>query len=82
LRTATDSIRDLTPDPVEGDAEIRQGGRCYALLLPKQAQQEVFGADIWMVELPGLVLGKDDGPACTVSESLEHDAPFHRPRPS
>jgi hypothetical protein len=37
-----------------------------------QSQKDVFGADVVVVEHPGLFLSQDDDPAGTVSKSFEH----------
>jgi hypothetical protein len=35
-------------------------------------EQDVLGADVVVVEHPGLFLGQDDDPPCAVGEPLEH----------
>jgi hypothetical protein len=37
-----------------------------------QAQEDVLGADVVVVEHPGLFLGQDDHPAGSVGEPFEH----------
>jgi hypothetical protein len=37
-----------------------------------QAQEDVLGADVVVVEHPGLFLGQDDHPTGSVGEPFEH----------
>ena len=54
----------------------RLGGDALALV--DEAEQDVLGADVVVVEHPGLFLGQDDDPASPVGEPLEHlHSPHH-----
>ena len=48
----------------------RLGGDALALV--DQPEQDVLGADVVVVEHPGLFLGQDDDATCAVGEPLEH----------
>jgi len=91
LLALADDLLDLLPDALEGNAKRLQRLRCNTLALVDQAQQDVLGPDVVVVEHPGLFLGQDDNPPCAVGEPLEHshsllaaragrqlDAPRHR----
>ena len=72
LLALADDLLDLLADGLERDAERleRLGGDALALV--DQAEQDVLGADVVVVEHPGLFLGQDDNPPRAVGESLEH----------
>ena len=72
LLALADDLLDLLADALEGDAEALQGLRGDALTLVDQAEQDVLGADVVVVEHPGLFLGQDDNPSRSVGEPLEH----------
>jgi hypothetical protein len=44
-----------------------------------QPEQDVLGADVVVLEHPGLFLSQDDDPPRAVGEALEHDIPIMRP---
>jgi hypothetical protein len=44
-----------------------------------QPEQDVLGAEVVVVEHPGLFLSQDDDPPRAVGEALEHDVPIVRP---
>ena len=67
-----DDLLDLLADPLQGDAERFQRTRRHTLALVDEAQQDVLGADVVVVQQPRLFLGQDDHPASTIRESLEH----------
>src|SRR6185503_17587891 len=48
--------------------------RCEALLLAEQAEQDVFGTDVVVLERPRLVLGENDDLAGSFGEAFEHCA--------
>ena len=63
---------DLLADAVAGEAEARQDLAADRLGLAEQAEQDVLGPDVVVVQQPRLFLGQDDDVARSVSESLEH----------
>src|SRR5690606_15736853 len=74
LLALADDLLHLGADGVERDAERVERLRGDTFTLVDQAQEDVLGADVVVVEHPRLFLGKDDHPTCTVGESLEHTA--------
>src|SRR6476659_9992059 len=72
LLALADDLFDLLAHRVQRDAEGLQGLRGDALTLMDQAQQDVLGPDVVVVEHPSLSLGQDDNPTCAVGEPLEH----------
>ena len=78
LLALADDLLDLLAHGLERDAEglERLGGDALALV--DEAEQDVLGADVVVVEHPGLFLGQDDDPAGAVGEPLEHlHSPHH-----
>jgi len=69
-------LDDLPADPVEAGAQLDQHLGGHALALADQPEQDVLGADVVVVEEPGLLLGEHDHPPGPVGETLEHR---HRP---
>jgi len=67
-----DGLLDLPPGGAEGDAEAVQCRRGGATVLAQEAEQDVLGADVGVVEPPGLLLGEDHDPARIVAHPLEH----------
>ena len=82
LLALADDLLDLAADALQRDAQRLQrlGGDAFALV--DQTQQDVLGADVVVVEHPGLFLRQDDHPAGTVGKSFEHwwlpALPHHR----
>ena len=72
LLALADDVLDLLTHGVERDAERLQRLGRDALALVDQAEQDVLGPDVVVVEHPRLFLGEDDHTTGTVSESLEH----------
>ena len=72
LLALADDLLDLLADALQGDAEALQRLGGDALALVDQAEQDVLGADVVVVEHPGLFLGQDDHPPRSVGEPLEH----------
>ena len=72
LLALADDLLDLRAHGLERDAEALEGLGGDALALVDQAEQDVLGADVVVVEHAGLFLGQDDHPAGSVGEPLEH----------
>src|SRR6185437_11763719 len=72
LLALADDLLDLLTDALQGDPEGLQGLRGHALPLVDEAKEDVLGADVVVVEHPGLFLGQDDNTPCSVGEPLEH----------
>ena len=66
----------ISADPVthrlELDVEGAQRLRRDALVLPDQPEQQVLGADIAVMEEPGLLLCQHDDAPGAIGEPLEH----------
>ena len=71
LVALADDARDLGTDLLHGDVERLEDAGSEALLLAKQAQQDVLGADVVVLERPRLVLCENDDLPCAFGESLE-----------
>jgi hypothetical protein len=71
-RAALDDLLDLGPDLLQVDAEVLQHGRGDAAALLDQAEQDVLGADVLVVEALGFLLGKVHHLAGAISEPVEH----------
>ena len=67
-----DDLLDLPADTLERDPEARERLAGDAVVLPNQAEQQVLGPDVVVVQHPRLFLGQDDGAAGSVGEALEH----------
>ena len=80
LLTLADDLLDLLAHSLEGDAEALQGLRGHAFALVDQAEQDVLGADVVVIEHPGLFLGQDDHASGSVGEPLEHSRSLPSPR--
>src|SRR6266487_3919992 len=74
LALAGQQPHHLLADPGVVGANRGQHLRGHALALAEQAEQDVLGADVVMVEAPGLLLGEHDHPPGLVGEPLEHPA--------
>jgi hypothetical protein len=72
LLAGADDPDDLGADPLHGDVERLEHAGGQALLLAKEPEQDVLGADVVVLESPRLLLGEDDYLAGSLSESLEH----------
>ena len=74
LVALADDARDLRAHLFHGDVERLEDAGSEALLLAEQAEQDVLGADVVVLQRACLVLGENDdlpGPLC---EALEHVA--------
>jgi hypothetical protein len=69
--TAADDELDGRAHLVELDAEVRQHLRRHAVALADEAQQQVLGTDVVMVETLGLFLGQREDTARTLGEFVE-----------
>ena len=80
-RTAlADDLFDLAADSLERDAEAFERLGRDALALVNQAEQDVLGTDVGVVEQASFLLREDDDPPGSVSEPFEHVRPFQMPR--
>ena len=59
------------PGAVQVDTEAPQGLRGHTLAFGKEPQQEVLGADVFVVHLARFFLRHDDHPPGPVGKSLE-----------
>jgi hypothetical protein len=64
--------RDLPAHGVQGHPGRPEDLCGGTALLPEQASQQVLGADVIVVQPPGLLLGQDNRPVGLVGEPLEH----------
>ena len=69
-----DDPQDLRPHFLHRHPEGREHPRREALLLTEQPEQEVLGADVVVLERPGVVLGEDDDLPRGLGEPLEHSS--------
>src|SRR4029450_12471238 len=67
-----DDLLNLLTHGLEGDVEAHEGLAGDAVSLAHQAEQDVLGPDVVVVEHPRLLLGEDDGATGSVREALEH----------
>ncbi len=72
LLALADDLLDLLADTLQRDAERLQSLGRDALALVDQAEQDVLGPDVVVVEHPGLFLGQDHDAPRPVGEPLEH----------
>ena len=75
LGAAADDVDDFAAHGLQRDAHGFQGLRGDAVTFADQAEQDVLGADVIVVELAGLVLRQDDDAPGAVGEPLEHHSP-------
>ena len=72
LLAGADDADDLGAHALDGDVERLEHAGGQAFLLAEQAEQDVLRADVVVLELPRLFLGKDDDLAGSLCKSLEH----------
>jgi len=72
LLTLADDLLNLLADGVQRDTQGLERLRRDSLTLVDQAEQDVLGPDVVVVQHPGLLLGQDDDTAGAVCEPLEH----------
>src|SRR5262249_30201439 len=76
LLAGADDPHDLGADALDGDVERLEHPSGQAFLLAEQAEQDVLGADVVVLESPRLLLGEDHYLTGSLSESLEHQSVF------
>ena len=74
LLAGADDADDLGADALGGDVERLEDAGGEALLLAQQAEQDVLGADVVVLERARLFLGQDDDLTGSLCESLEQKA--------
>ena len=67
-----DDLHDLGAHGVQGDVHRLQGLGGDSLSLVDEAEEEVLGADVVVVERPRFVLSQDDDAAGAVGKAFEH----------
>ncbi len=91
LLALADDLLNLLPHRFQADAQRLQSLGRHALALVDQPQQDVLGADVVVVQHPGLFLSQDHNSPRPVGEPLEHlvapsrkrlGRPEVQPRPS
>ena len=75
---AGEELDDLLADAAEVRAELDEHLRGDALALVDEAEQDVLGPDVGVVEQARFLLGEDDDPAGPIGETFEHVRPFQR----
>jgi len=72
LLARTDDAHDLRTNALDGDVERLEHACGEPLLLAEEAEQDVLGADVVVLENAGLLLSEDDHLAGPFGEALEH----------
>ena len=72
LLAVPDDAFDLLAHLVEGHVQRRKRPGRHPFVLPKEAEQQVLGADVVVVEGPGLFLSQDHDLAGPFGKSFEH----------
>ncbi len=72
LLTLADDLLDLLAHGLQGDAQALQSLGRDSLTLVDEAEQDVLGADVVVVEHAGLFLGQHDHTTRPVGKPLEH----------
>ena len=75
LVALADDARHLGAHLLDRDVEALEHARGETLLLAQQAEQDVLGADVVVLQRAGLVLREDDDLAGSFCESLEQPSP-------
>ena len=78
LLPPADDLLDLLPHRFQADPQRLKGLGRHALALMDEAKQDVLGADVVVVEHPGLFLSQDHNPSRPVGKPLEHLIAPHR----
>ena len=71
LVALADDARDLGADLLHGDVERLEDAGSEALLLAEQAEQDVLGTDVVVLQRPRLVLRENHDLPGSFGESLE-----------
>ncbi len=72
LFALADDACHVGPDVLDGDVEGVEHTGGQPLLLTEETEQDVLGADVVVLEGPGLVLREHDDLPCALGESFEH----------
>ena len=80
LLALADDLLDLLPHRVQADPQRLQRPGRDAVALADQAEQDVLGADVVVIEHPGFFLRQHHNPPRPVGKPLEHAPrrPSHR----
>src|SRR5262249_24418444 len=73
LVALADDARDLRANLLDGDVEALEDAGRKTLLLAQQAEQDVLGAAVVVLERTGRGLSENDHLACPLGEPLEHE---------
>ncbi len=82
LVALADDARDLRADLFDRDVERLEDARGETFLFAQQAEQDVLGADVVVLERPRLVLREHDDLASPFGESFEHSVTSLPPIPA
>ncbi len=72
LIALADDARDLRAHFLDRDVERLEHARGKTFLFAEEAEQDVLGADVVVLERACLVLGEDDNLTSPFSEAFEH----------
>ena len=72
LFAGADDANDLRADALGRDVEALKHARSETFLFTQQAEQDVLGADVVVLQRAGLFLCEDDDLTGTLCKSLEH----------
>src|ERR1051326_5885663 len=75
LLALADDLLDLLPDRVQADPQRLQRLGRYTFTLMDEAEQDVLGADVVVIEHPGFFLRQDNHPPRPVGKPLKHRPP-------
>ena len=74
------TISEIARDALERYVERRKDAGRHPFFLAEEAEQQVLGADVVVLERAGFLLRENDNLACALGETLEHVAGTLRPR--
>jgi len=72
LLALPDDLLDLLADSLKGNAQAFQRLGSHAFTLVDEAEQDVLGANVVVVEHAGFFLGQHDNAPCSVGKPLKH----------
>jgi hypothetical protein len=72
LLALADDLLDLLPHGVKADPQRLQRLGRYPFALVDEAEQDVLGADVVVIEHPGFFLSQDDNPPGPAGKALKH----------